>query len=303
MTTACADSALRLRFPIGDVPRWAAQYAYADDTEVIAIGQEARKRGCYTRDEFLAVAKWKSPRSRHHCERNSSDAIRGATALALRTVDERERIETLTRLHGVSVPTASVLLHLALGSFPIIDFRALWTLGVDRAPAAYTFDCWWAYVACCRALAREAGTTMRMLDRALWAYSKANQQRRGAKDGSASSSTRTRQVRWHDREAATIRADVYARLVATARVRRTLSYSDLPGGRGHIGRYLDAIADYEAANARPPLTAVVVQKWTGLPGHGMAVTLARVGYGRAGEDPLDGWRRALADVFAYWHDH
>jgi hypothetical protein len=71
---------------------------------------------------------------------------------------------------------ASVILHWCHADrYPIIDYRALWSLSVEQQPAFYTFDFWWSYVVCCRQLAEEAGVDMRTLDRALWQYSKENQ--------------------------------------------------------------------------------------------------------------------------------
>jgi hypothetical protein len=166
----------RLRFPLSEVMFWAARYVYADDAEVEAIGKAARERGWFTRDEFLTVARWKSPRSRRLCEENDESAVKAVTQLALSTPDERQRIETLTHLRGIGFPTASVLLHLGhRDPYPIIDFRALWSLGVQSPPAAYSFTFWWAYTQACRSLAREAGVRMRTLDRALWQYSKERQ--------------------------------------------------------------------------------------------------------------------------------
>jgi predicted RNase H-like nuclease len=163
----------RLRFPLSEVMYWAARYAYADDAEVEAIGEAARKRGWYTRDEFLTVARWKSPRSRRLCEENDEAAVKAATQLALSTPDERQRIEALTQLHGIDYPTASVLLHLAHPDpHPIIDFRALWSLGVETPPSGYSFTYWRAYTQACRSLATDAGVRMRTLDRALWQFSK-----------------------------------------------------------------------------------------------------------------------------------
>ena len=54
-----------------------------------------------------------------------------------------------------------------------VDYRALWSLGSGQ-PGYYSFDFWWAYVGCCRRLAA-AGVSVRDLDKALWAYSEANQ--------------------------------------------------------------------------------------------------------------------------------
>jgi hypothetical protein len=75
-------------------------------------------------------------------------------------------------LEGVGLPTASVLLHVAHKEpYPIIDFRALWSLGLDTPPMYYSFEFWQRYVSHCRELADAAGTDMRTLDRALWQYS------------------------------------------------------------------------------------------------------------------------------------
>jgi hypothetical protein len=50
-------------FPLGDVQHWASQYSYsADDDPVIdAIAPAVRERGYFTRDEFLATYRWKTP--------------------------------------------------------------------------------------------------------------------------------------------------------------------------------------------------------------------------------------------------
>jgi len=58
---------------------------------------------------------------------------------------------------------------------PAIDYRALWSLGIEKPPAYYSFDFWWAYVEACRSLMRGSGVKPRTLDRALWQYSKARQ--------------------------------------------------------------------------------------------------------------------------------
>jgi predicted RNase H-like nuclease len=171
----------RLRFPLSEVLYWASRYAYADDAEVEAIGDRARERGWFTRDEFLSVARWKTPRSRKQCEKNDEAHIRAATELALSTPDERGRIDALIGLHGVDYPTASVLLHLAhRDPYPIIDYRALWSLGVESPPATYSFTFWWAYTQACRSLATDAGVRMRTFDRALWQFSKERQPPKGA---------------------------------------------------------------------------------------------------------------------------
>jgi hypothetical protein len=58
--------------------------------------------------------------------------------------------------------------------YPILDFRALWSVSLDT-PKQYSFDFWWPYVEFCRGVAGSAGVDLRTLDRALWQYSHENQ--------------------------------------------------------------------------------------------------------------------------------
>lgn len=123
------------------------------------------------------VARWKSPRSAHHVDRNCDEYVREVTAVALSTSSERLRIESLTLLDGVSWATASVILHFFhRDRYPILDFRALWSVQAEE-PNEYTFDFWWKYVLYCRGLADQAQVDMRTLDRALWKHSKRHQTR------------------------------------------------------------------------------------------------------------------------------
>jgi hypothetical protein len=128
-----------------------------------------------TLDEFQAMCAWKSPRSKPLCAANSSSLVREVTTVALAAKSEELRIGTLLLLHGVSWPTASVVLHFCSSEpYPILDFRALWTLQTKQ-PSAYSFRFWWSYVEACRSIAQRNRVSMRTLDRALWQYSKERQ--------------------------------------------------------------------------------------------------------------------------------
>jgi hypothetical protein len=155
------------------VREYAERYPYADDDAVIAIGKSARVRGCYLRDEFMTVCRWKTPRSAPLIALNGTESVEQTTRLALaESTPEPERMETLTSLHGVGWPTASVLLHLAYPErYPILDKRALLAFGV-RPPSAYSFRLWQAYVRACHELAASAEVDGRTLDQALWQWSK-----------------------------------------------------------------------------------------------------------------------------------
>lgn len=166
-----------LRFEIGEIGEIARRYQYPlSETELLALKPRINERGHMTKDELAEVAYWKAPRSARHAKKNSEEYVIEVTRFAFNTVCERARIQSLTLLDGVSWPTASVILHLFHREpYPILDFRALWSVSLDT-PAQYTFGYWWPYVQFCRKLAEAAtGMDMRTLDRALWQYSKENQ--------------------------------------------------------------------------------------------------------------------------------
>jgi hypothetical protein len=170
-----------MRFPGRDVRRWAARFdaqfeeaPYA--TIAHGLASRARARGWLTKSEFLALAKWKTPRSQPLCARNTEADVRAISAVALSTPNERLRIAVLTLLEGVGWPIASAILHWTHGDpYPILDVRALWSAGLDRIPSRFEFELWRRYTLWCRATASRCGVSMRTLDKALWQYSKDTQ--------------------------------------------------------------------------------------------------------------------------------
>jgi thermostable 8-oxoguanine DNA glycosylase len=174
---------MELLFNISDTKGLAAQYpdkaGDRDKTLSKEIIEEVfpayEQRGYLTKKEFLKVCDWKTPRTKPRCERNDEDFIRVISSLVKTTKSERLRIQAWTLLEGVGWPTASVFLHFAFpDKYPILDFRALWSLSTE-VPKQYTFQFWQKYSEFCRELACKAGVTMRELDQALWVYSKLNQ--------------------------------------------------------------------------------------------------------------------------------
>ena len=87
------------------------------------------------REDFLAIFEWKTRgrgRSRPAC--NGDAEIADALDLAMAARTERAAVAVLTGLYGVDVPVASAVLTAAHpGRYTILDFRALYSLGVDRA--------------------------------------------------------------------------------------------------------------------------------------------------------------------------
>jgi hypothetical protein len=150
----------------------AARYSFEDDAHAIRLGEAARSRGHFTKPAFVTVCAWKTARSKPLVASNTAADVQEATRLALAASSEALRIQIPMALHGVSWGTSSVLLHLAhRDRYPIIDFRALEALGVEKTLTC-TLPLWFAYVAKCRELASDAGVNMRTLDRAMWQWSK-----------------------------------------------------------------------------------------------------------------------------------
>jgi len=174
---------MKLQFEISQINQLAAQYVDEGSARDRRLTKEItekvfpsyEQKGHLTKSEFLTVCAWKTPRSKPRCESNDENLVKEISHLAKITTSEQLRIRSWTLLAGVKWPTASVFLHFAFpNKYPILDFRALWSIGTE-VPKQYTFPFWEDYTRFCRALAHEAGVDLRTLDKALWKYSELNQ--------------------------------------------------------------------------------------------------------------------------------
>jgi hypothetical protein len=161
-----------LQFPGDEIVPLANRFGYADETRLLEVGAAVSARGHYTRQEFIEVCAWKTPRSRPRIASNAEAAVLQLTRCALATADEETRMNALLGLSGVGVPTASVLLYAVLPEdYPILDVRALESLGV-KPRSQYSIVFWLEYLSACRELARRYRVAIRTLDKALWEHSK-----------------------------------------------------------------------------------------------------------------------------------
>ena len=136
----------KLRFPEKQLPLFASRYQYPlEEDTVIGLRPTIMKRGYMEKDELRIIAQWKASRSAGGMENNQEEYVGEITKFSFGATTERARIEVLTNLDGVQWPTASVILHFFhKDPYPIIDFRALWSVSLD-APGQYSFDFWWHY--------------------------------------------------------------------------------------------------------------------------------------------------------------
>ena len=138
----------------------------------------AQGKNNLSKDIFVQIASWKTPRQRRNYERNSASLVSEVTGISFESGrNERVRIEILTLLAGVDYPVASTLLHFAFPDrYPILDFRALWSLRMQRPPV-YSFGLWCSFAETMRKESARLRISIRDLDKALWVFSKENQRR------------------------------------------------------------------------------------------------------------------------------
>jgi len=136
--------------------------------------------GCFSRAEFLAMCRWKSPRALGQCRRNQAARIRTVSRAVLATRSERLRMERLTALRGVSVPMASAILTLLdPRRYGVLDIRvwqllfALRSVRVNARGRGFTVDQWLGYLRDLRRHARECGVTPRALEWTLFCHHRA----------------------------------------------------------------------------------------------------------------------------------
>jgi hypothetical protein len=162
----------RLQFSPEEITALANRFPATDDRRTLIVGAAVRARGHYTRDEFIEVCAWKTPRSRPRVAANTEAAVIDATGRALASADEATRFAAMLELGGVGAPTASTLLYVAFpDDYPILDVRALESLGVKNR-SSYPISFWLEYLEACRTLARQSSVSVRTLDKALWQFSK-----------------------------------------------------------------------------------------------------------------------------------
>jgi hypothetical protein len=134
-----------------------------------------RRRGFFTRAEFLSMCRWKSPRARLLWEANSSARIRAVSRAVLSTRSEPRRMALLTELSGVGVPMASAILTLIdPARYGVLDIRAwqiLFAIGsvdANRRGQGFTIAQWERYLTALRHHARRLHVSARIVEYTLF---------------------------------------------------------------------------------------------------------------------------------------
>ena len=135
-----------------------------------------------SRREFLAICRWKSPRSKKHYERTPAAAIGRTVRKVYGTRSEKTRLELLTGLRGVSVPTASAILTLTNPQrYGVIDIRvwqllyALRSVGENPMGQGFTFSHWRLYLQILRRHAKRLKVPVRLIELTLFTFHRDHQ--------------------------------------------------------------------------------------------------------------------------------
>lgn len=142
-----------------------------------------KQQAYFNKPEFLRMCSWKSPRPRRLYESNSSAEIRRVSIKVFAADSEKEKIELLTSLKGVGIPTASAILTLTdPQDYGVIDIR-VWQLlyrfgAVTTRPSGtgFSFDNWLEFLERLRYWARRFNLSARDVERALFEHHKENQE-------------------------------------------------------------------------------------------------------------------------------
>ena len=147
------------------------------DQQIGSTFKRVRQRGYLTLDELKETANWFSkPFLIGKVSKNTSEQVESVTRSAFAAASERERLTLLQDLYGVSWSMASVILHFAIPQcrYPIVSKYVTATIETSRVDS---FEGWFGVTEFLREKSKEYGVDMRILDRALWAYSEKRQQR------------------------------------------------------------------------------------------------------------------------------
>jgi len=141
--------------------------------------EPVKERGYFTKDEFIKMGVWKSPRPKQRYLQNSEEDIVSISKKVFTTKFEKRRIELLTKLKGVSIPTASAILTLSdPQNYGVIDIR-VWQLlylyrSVKNNPTGIGMDFhdWYHYLMKLRYYAKKFNVKVRDIERTLFLYHK-----------------------------------------------------------------------------------------------------------------------------------
>ena len=108
--------------------------------------------------------------NKDNIKNNSAKHVKRRSAASLLAKTDEERMGHIRALEGVGLAVTSAFLHFAFprDNYPIIDFRAVRSLG--KTTKEYGDSHWPVFLKECRCLTKRYQVDMRTLDPALWQF-------------------------------------------------------------------------------------------------------------------------------------
>ncbi len=150
--------------------------------ELINKMKNVKERGYLTKEEFVNICMWKSPRPKKLYLNNPEEEIISVTKQVLSTDSEILKIKLLKNLKGIEIPTASAILTiLDPDNYGVIDIRAwklLYKYRVVRGNPEgnnFSLENWEEYLEKIRKFAKELNVPVRDVEITLFYYHKETQ--------------------------------------------------------------------------------------------------------------------------------
>lgn len=148
---------------------------YDLERSIFKIGLEISKRGWLTKGELLIICLWKSRRPKKLYNQNTETDVINITRSCFEEHNELKKIQILTQLKGVRIPTASAILSVTNPQdYPIIDERcvqSLFYLG-KISWSRINENNWLEYLDIIRTLANRHKKTAREVEKGLFAFNR-----------------------------------------------------------------------------------------------------------------------------------
>lgn len=167
-----------LQVPEDKLLSYALSYRDSDDAAWLAAGR-AICIGNRSRHQLEAIVEWKTRgRTTWQLSPNTDSEIEEALTAATVAQSERVAIGALMGLAGVNIPVASAIMAAIYPDrYTVIDFRAFHALGISKN--SFSLSDYLDYLECCQRLVKVLeirpsvdASSLRILDRALWEWSK-----------------------------------------------------------------------------------------------------------------------------------
>ena len=151
----------------------------ANTAVLITELEHVKKQGYLTKDEFLKIGMWKSPRAKRYQLKNSEAEVISTSKEVLSTDFEKRRLELLDKLRGVAIPTASaILMIIDPENYGVIDIR-VWqilflygSVKVNLTGTNLSFENWYNYLMKLRYYSKKFNVSARNIEITIFKHHK-----------------------------------------------------------------------------------------------------------------------------------